>query len=176
MTLSEGRTIVSRVGASLLCVLSVCGPSFAAPAGDVTSPSRPQSGTTAQDANCPGKDNRAQMCRLVNEYRGKNGLKPVQLDPAVSRESQYWSDHLDKWHACWFLHHDSNYHSRMKAKFPGRRFRENAACSGFEEGGAQYILKRWIDSTGHRQNMLTPEWKTIGVGVTNNIWVINFVN
>ncbi len=128
------------------------------------------------DPNCPGKDNQALMCRLVNEYRAKNGLKPVRLDPAVSRESQYWSDHLNKWHACWFLHHDSNYHGRMKAAFPGRRFRENAACSGFEEGGAKYILQKWINSTGHRQNMLTPEWKTIGVGVTDNIWVINFTN
>jgi len=24
--------------------------------------------------------------------------------------------------------------------------------------------------------MLTPDWKTIGVGVTNNIWVIDFTN
>jgi len=24
--------------------------------------------------------------------------------------------------------------------------------------------------------MLTPEWKTIGVGVTKNIWVIDFTN
>jgi hypothetical protein len=24
--------------------------------------------------------------------------------------------------------------------------------------------------------MLTPEWKTIGVGVTRNIWVIDFTN
>jgi len=140
-----------------------------------SSPNKPPP-AEVRDPNCPGTDNKALMCRLVNEYRAKNGLKPVQLDPAVSRQSQHWSDHLDKWHACWFLHHDSNYHARMKAAFPGRRFRENAACSGFEEGGAKYILQKWINSTGHRQNMLTPEWKTIGVGVTDNIWVINFTN
>ena len=28
------------------------------------------------------------MCRLVNEYRVKHGLKPVQLDAAVTREAQ----------------------------------------------------------------------------------------
>jgi uncharacterized protein YkwD len=139
-------------------------------------PARAQPPAEVRDPNCPGKDNKALMCRLVNEYRAKNGLKPVQLDPAVSRESQYWSDHLNKWQACWFLHHASNYHARMKAALPGRRFRENAACSGFEEGGAKYILEKWINSSGHRKNMLTPEWKTIGVGVTDNIWVINFTN
>jgi uncharacterized protein YkwD len=37
-------------------------------------------------------------------------------------------------------------------------------------------LHIWIDSSGHRENMLTPEWKTIGVGVTKNIWVIDFTN
>ena len=26
------------------------------------------------------------MCSLVNEYRAKHGLKPVQLDDAVTRE------------------------------------------------------------------------------------------
>jgi uncharacterized protein YkwD len=85
---------------------------------------------------------------------------------------QYWSDQLNRQSASWFLYHDYNYHARMRARFPGHRFRENAACSG----GAPFILRKWIDSSGHRENMLTPEWKTIGVGVTRNIWVIDFTN
>jgi uncharacterized protein YkwD len=40
----------------------------------------------------------------------------------------------------------------------------------------EFILQKWIDSTGHRQNMLTPEWTKIGVGVKKNIWVIDFTN
>lgn len=139
-------------------------------------PDRAAASATVQDPNCPGKDNHALMCRLVNEYRAKHGLKPVQLDGAVTHEAQYWSDQLDRQNACWFLYHDTNYHARMKARFPGRRFRENAACSGSTKGGAKFILGKWIDSTGHRENMLTPEWKTIGVGVTKNIWVIDFTN
>jgi hypothetical protein len=112
----------------------------------------------------------------LNEYRAKHGLKPVELDAAVTREAQYWSDQLNRQSACWFLYHDSNYHTRMRARFPGRRFRENAACSGSTGGGAKLILNIWIDSSGHRENMLTPGWKTIGVGVTKNIWVIDFTN
>jgi uncharacterized protein YkwD len=130
----------------------------------------------AQDPNCPGKDSHALMCRLVNEYRVKHGLKPVQLDAAVTHEAQYWSDQLNRQSACWFLYHDTNYHDRMRARFPGRRFRENAACSGSTGEGAKFILQKWIDSSGHRENMLTPTWKTIGVGVTKNIWVIDFTN
>ena len=114
--------------------------------------------------------------RSCDEYRAKHGLKPVQLDDAVTREAQYWSDQLNRQSACWFLYHDYNYHARMRARFPGRRFRENAACSGSTGGGAGFILRKWIDSSGHRENMLTPEWKTIGVGVTRNIWVIDFTN
>jgi uncharacterized protein YkwD len=140
------------------------------------SKNHPQTGAAARDPNCPGKDNHALMCRLVNAYRAEHGLKPVRLDDAVTREAQYWSGQLNAQSACWFLYHDDNYHTRMRARFPGRRFRENAACSGSTGGGAQFILQKWIDSPGHRQNMLTPEWKTIGVGVTNNIWVIDFTN
>ena len=137
---------------------------------------RPQPRAAVRDPYCPGNENSALMCRLVNQYRAQHGLRPVQLDSAVTREAQYWSDQLNLQHACWFLYHDYNYHARMRARFPGRRFRENAACSGSTGGGAPFILQKWIDSPGHRQNMLTPEWKTIGVGVTNNIWVIDFTN
>ncbi len=140
------------------------------------SPNPPPAPAAAQDPNCPGKDNHALMCRLVNEYRAKHGLNPVQLDAAVTHEAQYWSDQLNRQSACWFLYHDTNYHDRMHARFPGRRFRENAACSGSTGGGAKFILQKWIDSSGHRENMLTPAWKTIGVGVTKNIWVIDFTN
>jgi uncharacterized protein YkwD len=140
------------------------------------SKNRPQPRAVARDASCPGNDNHALMCRLVNQYRAEHGLKPVRLDEAVTREAQYWSDQLNARSACWFLYHDYDYRARMQARFPGRRFRENAACSGSTGGGAQFILQKWIDSPGHRQNMLTPEWTTIGVGVTNNIWVIDFTN
>src|SRR5262249_40702322 len=154
------------------------GPEFQPPkySQQSNSPNCPQQRAGARDPNCRGSDKPALMCRLVNEYRAKNGLRPVQLDGAVTREAQYWSDQLNLQNACWFLYHDSNYQARMRARFPRRRFRENAACSGSLGGGAQFILQKWIDSPGHRQNMLTPEWKTIGIGVTNNIWVIDFTN
>jgi uncharacterized protein YkwD len=138
--------------------------------------SRPKTPAPAPDPHCPGNDDHALMCRLVNEYRIAHGLNPVQLDDAVTREAQFWSDQLNRQNACWSLYHDNNYRARMQARFPGRRFRENAACSGSTGGGARFILKLWIDSTGHRENMLTPDWKTIGVGVTRNIWVIDFTN
>jgi hypothetical protein len=44
------------------------------------SPNRPQARAVVQDPNCPGNDNHALMCGLVNEYRDKHGLEPVQLD------------------------------------------------------------------------------------------------
>ena len=115
------------------------------------SPNRPQARAVVQDPNCPGNDNHALMCGLVNEYRAKHGLKPVQLDDAVTREAQYWSDQLNRQSACWFLYHDYNYLARMRARFPGRRFRENAACSGSTGGGARFILRKWINSSGRRE-------------------------
>ena len=91
-------------------------------AEEPNSPNRSQAPAVVQDPNCPGNDKHALMCRLVNEYRAKHGLKPVQLDGSVTREAQYWSDQLNRQNACWFLYHDSDYHARMRARFPGRRF------------------------------------------------------
>ena len=78
----------------------------------------------------------------MNEYRAKHALKPVQLDDAVTLEAQYWSDQLNRQSACWFLYHDDNYHARMRARFPGRQFRENAACSRSYGSDAQFILRK----------------------------------
>ena len=204
MAVFASRKLALLFVSSLFFSLGAHGRSFTAPPGDVhdqpngewqypevqpqpkfqyprysqqsNSPNRPQPRAAVRDLHCPGNGDSALMCRLVNQYRAQNGLGPVQLDGAVTGEAQYWSDQLNLQHACWFLYHDYNYHARMRARFPGRRFRENAACSGSTGGGAPFILQKWIDSSGHRQNMLTPEWKTIGVGVTNNIWVIDFTN
>ena len=37
------------------------------------SPNRSQAPAVFQDPNCPGNDEHALMCRLVNEYRAKHG-------------------------------------------------------------------------------------------------------
>ena len=113
---------------------------------------------------------------MLNEYRAKHGLKPVQLDGAVTREAQYWSDQLNRQSACWFLYHDYNYHARMRARFPGRRFRENAACSGSTGGGARIYFAQMDRFPRLSRKHANAEWKTIGVGVTRNIWVIDFTN
>jgi Cysteine-rich secretory protein family len=77
------------------------------------SPNPPQP-PAVRDPYCPGNDNPALMCRLVNQYRAKFGLRPVQLDGAVTREAQYWSDQLNLQNACWFLYHDYNYDARFE--------------------------------------------------------------
>ena len=71
------------------------------------SPNRSQAPPVVQDPNCPGNDKHALMCRLVNEYRAKHGLKPVQLDGSVTREAQYWSkpESQERWPGTTSPHH-----------------------------------------------------------------------
>ena len=142
------------------------------------SPNRPQARAVVQVPNCSGNDNHALMCRLVNEYRAKHGLEhaPDWMMRSPVKRNIGLTNRTAKALAGFFIYHDDNYHARMRARFPGRRFRENAACSWSTGRGAPFILRKWIDFSGHRGNMLTPEWKTIGVGVTRNIWVIDFTN
>jgi hypothetical protein len=40
------------------------------------SPNRSQASAVFQDSNCPGNDNHALMCRLVNEYRASTVSNP----------------------------------------------------------------------------------------------------
>src|SRR5262245_64809018 len=102
----ERRNLALLMACSLSVSLAAHGRAAAAPAEHPRyaeqsgSPKSAKPPAAAPDPNCPGTDNKGLMCRLVNEYRAKNGLKPVQLDSTVSRESQYLSDHFNKWHAC----------------------------------------------------------------------------
>ncbi|RDZ32005.1 CAP domain-containing protein, partial [Haloferax sp. Atlit-24N] len=45
---------------------------------------------------------------------------------------------------------------------------ENVVGAGYlatEQELADGLMDQWMNSTGHRKNILTPEWNNIGVGV-----------
>jgi hypothetical protein len=75
--------------------------------------------------------------------------------------------------AGFFIYHDDNYHARSERDFQVVDFVKTQRAARSTGRGAPFILRKWIDFSGHRENVLTPEWKTIGVGVTRNIWVID---
>lgn len=105
------------------------------------------------------------LVELVNKEREKNGLNPLKYDFAFqdyaiqrAAEQVFWLGH-DRPNGYHFYNADDG--SRIPLIMG-----ENAAVneSYYEEGeSADFVFKRWMDSDGHRANILDPAFKSITV-------------
>jgi uncharacterized YkwD family protein len=113
---------------------------------------------------------------LVNMYRAENDLPPLTLSAELSGAARIKSrDMCDK---NYFAHISPTYGSaadmligfNISFSYMG----ENIA-KGFSS--AEQVVNSWMNSPGHRANILNPNYKQIGVGHVSNggIWTQIFV-
>ncbi|MDM8008093.1 MAG: CAP domain-containing protein [Phycisphaerae bacterium] len=107
----------------------------------------------------------ARMLELVNNERTGRGLQPLTLNPILS---QMADDYAKEMIECGFFSHLS-----PTGEGPGQR----AVSAGYVflavgenlAGGQttpEQAMADWMKSTeGHRENVLSPQWKEIGIAV-----------
>lgn len=105
----------------------------------------------------------AEVVRLVNVERAANGLKPLTQDWELSRVARYKS--RDMKDNQYFSHTSPVYGSpfQMMKSF-GINYRtagENIARGQATPGA---VVKAWMNSSGHRANILNVSFTHIGVG------------
>lgn len=118
----------------------------------------------------------AEVIRLVNNIRQQNGLKPLSANWELSRIARYKSqDMLDKGY---FSHTSPTYGSpfQMITAF-GLSYR--TAGENIAKGYAtpQAVVNGWMNSSGHRANILNASYQQIGVGYVaqGNYWTQMFI-
>ncbi|MBH0228625.1 SafA/ExsA family spore coat assembly protein [Halobacillus sp. KCTC 3957] len=104
-----------------------------------------------------------QVINLTNQERAKNGLPALKANWQLSRVARYKSvDMRDK---NYFSHTSPTYGSpfQMMKNFNinYRRAAENIAAG---QRTPQEVVNGWMNSPGHRKNILDPNLKQIGVG------------
>lgn len=98
---------------------------------------------------------RDEVIRLTNEERIKAGLAPLAVDQELMDAAQLRAvETLSK-----FSHTRPNGESCFTVS--SKAFGENIARFG--DSGAEFV-QRWMDSQGHRENILRPSFSIIGVG------------
>lgn len=105
----------------------------------------------------------AEVVRLVNVERQKNGLRPLVINWEVSRVARYKSaDMRDK---NYFSHTSPTYGSPfdMMRHF-GITYRAAGENIAAGQTTAAQVMQGWMNSAGHRQNILNPTFTEIGVG------------
>ena len=117
--------------------------------------------------------------RLVNEYREEQGLKPFELDNRLMMAARFKAQEM---HDLGYFDHASPVYGEshsIPVELFGftRQGHENiingsSAPDGFSDPEAALIY--WLNSPGHRGNIVHPNLSAIGVGFYRGYWVQMF--
>jgi uncharacterized protein YkwD len=155
-----------------LAFLTAAVTALAAPAGAHAS---------AQDAACPGADavptaatiaeaSQATLC-LLNDERAVAGLHPVAETPGLTQPSAAYSARMVAEN---FFAHVSPDGGTLVDRLTAARYiapdgdwtvGENIAWGQGDLGTPRNIVIAWMNSPGHRHNILTGEFNEIGIGI-----------
>lgn len=104
-----------------------------------------------------------EVVELVNKERAKAGLEPLKSNWQVSRVAQFKSNEMrDK---NYFSHTSPTYGSPFDM-LKNFNIQFTSAAENIAKGQttAQAVMNSWMNSEGHRKNILTPSFTEIGVG------------
>ncbi|WP_199613599.1 CAP domain-containing protein [Paenibacillus alkalitolerans] len=115
-----------------------------------------------------------QVVTLVNKERAKAGLKPLAKDSALS--AMALDKAKDMHYNNYFSHTSPTYGSPFDMmKSYGIRYTYAGENIAMGQRTPQEVMNAWMNSQGHRQNILSPNFTTIGVGYFNGKWVQEFI-
>ena len=117
-----------------------------------------------------------EVVRLVNIERSKQGLKPLASDWQLSRVARYKSqDMRDKGY---FSHTSPTYGSPFEMmKSFGISYRTAGENIARGQKTPSEVVNAWMNSSGHRANILNSSFTKIGVGYVKdgNYWTQMFI-
>ena len=130
-------------------------------------------------------DFEAEVLQLTNAFRADNGLDPLTVDPRLNEAAEAHSQSMAE--------EDFFSHTGLDGSSPGDRIEdagytnwstwaENIAAGQPEP---EDVMEAWINSPGHRANLLNPNLEDIGIGYVylendtgsvnyNHYWTQNF--
>ena len=154
-------------------------------APQATTTSKPQVTTTAPQATTaptttsPKADNLAferRVVELVNEQRAANGLAPLTLNEKLANVARVKSQDM----------HDKNYFSHTSPTYGspfdmmhsfGITYRSAGENIAMGYTSPEAVMEGWMNSPGHRANILNASFTQIGVGyvASGNYWTQEFI-
>ena len=109
----------------------------------------------------------AEVIRLVNIERSKKGLQALKADWEISRVARYKSQ--DMINKKYFSHTSPTYGSPFKMlETFGIRFSSAGENIAYGQQTPAAVMNSWMNSSGHRANILSPSYTHIGVGLAKS--------
>ena len=134
-----------------------------------------------QIINIPSKDRDVlnyenEVIRLVNEIRVKNGMSELKSDWELSRVARFKSQDMKDNN--YFSHTSPVYGSpfQMMKSF-GISYKSAGENIARGQKTPETVVNAWMNSKGHRENILNSSYNTIGVGYvkSGNYWTQMFI-
>jgi uncharacterized protein YkwD len=123
-------------------------------------------GTASSEVHASELTPRARMLQLLNQTRRNHGLSAFRLNLELSKQAWRHSKRMVERNQ---LFHTANLYETVRAWSP--------SCWGENVGVARWLKrlrKLWMQSGGHRDNILNPRFRRIGIGVVKArgvLWV-----
>lgn len=118
----------------------------------------------------------AEVVRLVNEARAENGLRPLTASAEISRVARAKSQ--DMADNGYFSHTSPTYGTpfQMLTAF-GISYKTAGENIAYGQRTPQEVVTGWLNSPGHRANILNASYTQIGVGyvAAGNYWTQLFI-
>ena len=121
-------------------------------------------------------ENEREVVRLVNKIRVKNGLGELTIDPQLSRVARLKSQ--DMHDQGYFGHNSPTYGSPFDMmKSFGISYRTAGENIAMGYRSPQSVVDGWMNSAGHRKNILNGSFTKIGMGYVagGNYWTQMFI-
>ena len=104
-----------------------------------------------------------EVLKLVNQERSKHGLKALTLSPELSDVATVKAK--DMRDNNYFDHTSPNYGSPFEMmKHFGIQYRSAGENIAAGQKTAQEVMNSWMNSSGHRANILNSDYEQIGIG------------
>ncbi|MNW42442.1 Cysteine-rich secretory protein family protein [compost metagenome] len=131
-----------------------------------------QKNTTSQDENNKSEFAK-QVVDLVNQERAKAGLQPLKSDAALTNVAMIKAK--DMYNNNYFDHNSPTLGSPFDLmKSEGIQYRTAGENIAKGQRTPQEVMNAWMNSEGHRQNIMNANYTSIGVAYYNGEWVQEF--
>ena len=130
-----------------------------APSPDESPVEEPDEDESDQQAETSQENDASEVIRLVNEKRTEQGLEPLEVDEDLMELAQVRAKELPKKFS----------HTRPDGtEVVDLGYGENIARG---QSSASEVMKDWMNSEGHRYNILWEKYHSIGVARSGSYWV-----
>ncbi|ACL75780.1 CAP domain-containing protein [Ruminiclostridium cellulolyticum] len=167
---TNNSNIQSALNSILNSRLSAAKPTTSKPSTSKPATSKPA--TPQKPASTPATNGdytafQKRVVELVNAERAKNGLKPLTMNSQVNKTATLKSQDMAK--LGYFDHNSPTYGSPfdMMKKY-GISYRTAGENIAMGQTTPEQVMKGWMNSPGHRANILKSSFTQIGVGVAKN--------